>query len=178
MSESDIRGWFASVFKWLSDNGYTNILQDPSRVFNGDETLFYMHPKTKEVLAQKGSRNVYEIDKAPAKQNITVMLSFSASGFVVHRHIIFPVQRLKREILQGFPAAWGMGHSERGWMDTNNFKNYIEKVFHPCLVKQGTKFPFFFVDGHVSHKSIEVVDICQSLGIIFIALYPNTTHIT
>ena len=97
----------------------------------------------------------------------------------MHPHIIFPGQRLKREILQGFPAAWGIGHSVRGWMDTNNFKNYVEKVFHPCLVKQGTKFPvIFFVDGHVSHKSIEVADVCQSLGIILISLYPNTTHIT
>uniref|UniRef100_A0A182PX43 HTH CENPB-type domain-containing protein n=1 Tax=Anopheles epiroticus TaxID=199890 RepID=A0A182PX43_9DIPT len=179
VSESDIRGWFDTVFKWLSENNYSDILKDPSRVFIGDETSFYMNPKTKEVLAQKGSRNVYEIEKAPGKQNITVMLSFNACGNIVYPHVIFPGQRLKRDVLQGFPAAWGIGHSERGWMDAINFKDYIEKVFHPFLVNQGTTFPvILFVDGHVSHKSIEVADICKSLGIILIALYHNTIHIT
>ncbi|XP_035903113.1 uncharacterized protein LOC118507920 [Anopheles stephensi] len=179
VSECDIIGWFTSVYKWLNDNDLCDILKDPTRVFNGDETSFYMHPKTKEVLAQKGSRNVYEIEKAPAKQNITVMISFNACGFAVDPHVIFPGQRLKRDILQGFPSTWGVGHSERGWMDSKNYRLYIEKVFHPCLVKKGVTFPvILFVDGHISHKSIEVADVCQSLGIILIALYPNTTHIT
>ena len=57
--------------------------------------------------------------------------------------------------------------------------NTKEKVFHPCLVKQGVNFTvLLFVDDHVSHKSNEVTDVCQSLGIILLAYYPNTTHIT
>ena len=44
-------------------------------------------------------------------------------------------------------------------MDNSNFRDYIEKVFHPCLVKQGVKFQvLLFVDAHVSHKSIEVAE--------------------
>nr|XP_029727779.1 uncharacterized protein LOC115266060 [Aedes albopictus] len=64
-------------------------------------------------------------------------------------------------------------------MDLDNFRNYVEKIFYPYLVEKNVELPvIFFVDGHSSHKSVEVADLCQSLGIILISLYPNTTHIT
>uniref|UniRef100_A0A182RZX0 DDE-1 domain-containing protein n=1 Tax=Anopheles funestus TaxID=62324 RepID=A0A182RZX0_ANOFN len=145
VSESDIRSWLDSVNK---------------------ETSFYMHPRTKKVLAQK---NVYEIKKASTNQN-TVMISFS----MVHLDVILPEQKIRKEVIQGFPSA---GQSERSWMNTNNFRDYIEKVFHACLVKECTTFPIIlFVDGHVSHKSIEVADVCQAHGFFLIALYPYSTR--
>lgn len=179
VSEEDIRGWFATTRAWLATNGLLEVLEDPSRVFNGDETSFYLHPKTKEVIAETGSRNIYEVEQAPGKQNVTVMFSFSAAGSVVTPHVILPGKRIRKEIAQGFPADWGLGLSDRGWMDTMNFSQYIKQIFHPFLVRQKVTFPvIFFVDGHVSHKTVEVADLCRSLGIILISLYPNTTHIT
>ncbi|XP_055624073.1 uncharacterized protein LOC129767345 isoform X1 [Toxorhynchites rutilus septentrionalis] len=151
----------------------------PLKSLSRDETSFYFHPKTKEVIALTGSRNVYEVEQPPGKQNITVMFAFGASGVVVPPHVILPGQRIRKEVAQGFPANWGLGQSDRGWMDTHNFREYIVKIFHPFLVEQGVLFPvIFFVDGHASHKTLEVADVCQSLGIVLISLYPKTTHIT
>ncbi|XP_053691396.1 uncharacterized protein LOC128739919 [Sabethes cyaneus] len=179
VTEKDIRGWFQVVDNWLTANQMREILKDPTRVFNGDETSFYMHPKSKEVIARTGSRNVYEIEQAPGKQNITVVFTFGASGVVVNPHVILPGKRLRKEVAQSFPSQWGLGQSERGWMDTNNFREYIVKIFHPFLVGLGVQFPIIlFVDGHTSHKALEIADVCLSLGIVLISLYPNTTHIT
>ncbi|XP_065083813.1 uncharacterized protein LOC135705888 [Ochlerotatus camptorhynchus] len=179
VTEYDIRNWFTEVHKWLVHHGMDDVLIDPSRVFNGDETSFYLHPKTKEVIAQRGSRNVYEVEQACGKQNVTVMFSFSATGSVVNPLIILPGQRIRKEIAQGFPPEWGIGQSERGWMTTHNFSEYVKKIFHPFLLREGIKLPvIFFVDGHSSHVGVEVADLCQQLGIILIALYPNTTRIT
>ncbi|XP_062533950.1 uncharacterized protein LOC134202962 [Armigeres subalbatus] len=75
VSEKDIRNWFKEVYQWLDRHGISDILIDSSRVFNGDETSFYLHPKTKEVIAQRGSKNVYEVEQACSKQNVTVMFS-------------------------------------------------------------------------------------------------------
>ncbi|XP_055642685.1 uncharacterized protein LOC129779303 [Toxorhynchites rutilus septentrionalis] len=36
----------------------------------------------------------------------------------------------------------------------------------------------YFIDGHSSHTAVEVADLCLDLGIILLALYPNTTRIT
>nr|XP_029719805.1 uncharacterized protein LOC115262004 [Aedes albopictus] len=179
VTEKDIRGWFQMIEMWLTENHMREILNDPGRVFNGDETSFYLHPKTKEVIARTGSRNVYEVEQAAGKQNVTVMFSFRAAGVKVTPHVILPGKRLRKEVVQGFPPDYGIGQSDRGWMDTHNFREYINKTFHPFLVKQGVQFPvILFVDGHASHNSLEVADLCQSLGIVLISLYPNTTHIT
>ncbi|XP_065072715.1 uncharacterized protein LOC135697060 [Ochlerotatus camptorhynchus] len=82
VTENDIRGWFETVDNWLMKNELREVLEDPTRVFNGDETSFYLHPSTKEVIARTGSRNVYEIEQAAGKQNVTVMFTFGASGVV------------------------------------------------------------------------------------------------
>lgn len=179
VSEKDIRGWYDTTEYWLTENELREILDDPTRVFNGDETSFYLHPKTKEVIARIGSRNVYEVEQADGKKNITVMFAFGASGVIVTPHVILPGQRIRTEVAQSFPADWGLGLSENGWMDVRNFREFIRKIFYPFLVRAGVKFPvILFVDGHVSHKALEVADLCQSLGIVLICLYPNTTHIT
>lgn len=179
VSEPNIRKWFRDISSWFEAEGLESILSDPSRVYNGDETSFYLHPKTRAVLAEKGSRNVYEVERADGKQNITVMFSFSAAGEIIDPLVILPGQRIRKEIAQAFPPTWGLGQSERGWMTTHNFSEYIQKIFYPFLLKHGIQLPVvFFVDGHSSHVAIEVADLCQGLGIILIALYPNTTRIT
>jgi hypothetical protein len=57
-----------------------DILEDPSRIFNGDETSFSMCPKSGKVLAPKGYKNIYEVKKGNEKETITVLLVFSADG--------------------------------------------------------------------------------------------------
>lgn len=57
VSESDIRNWFDSVEKLLDDVNLKQILEDSSRIFNGDETGFQLSPKTGKVLSIKGLRS-------------------------------------------------------------------------------------------------------------------------
>lgn len=79
---SDIFGWFDKIENYLVENNYFSILSDPTRIFNGDETNFMLCPKTKHVLAAKGSKNIYEVHRGLAKSNLTVMFSFSAAGIM------------------------------------------------------------------------------------------------
>lgn len=109
ISETDIRSWFSNIEAYLKDKGYFEILSDPSRVFNGDETCFQLCPKADKVLACRGAQNVYEVDRGVAKQNLTVMFSFSADGKVTPPLIIYPYKRLPAEIYQGIPSHWGIG---------------------------------------------------------------------
>lgn len=67
VSEEDLRGWFGSTRTFLAKNHLLHIMNFPNRVWNGDETSFYLHPKSKEVIARTGSRNVYEVEQAPGK---------------------------------------------------------------------------------------------------------------
>lgn len=54
VGEKDIRGWFAQIKFYLKDKQFSDTLDDPTRIFNGDETNFMMCPKTRKVLAPKG----------------------------------------------------------------------------------------------------------------------------
>jgi len=68
------------VQEYIRKNDLEGIMDDPSRIFNGDETGFQICPSTGSVLAEKGAKNVYSIDEGSSTENITVMFSFSANG--------------------------------------------------------------------------------------------------
>jgi hypothetical protein len=164
------------VHAYLSEKQLTHILEDPIRVYNGDETCFWLCPKNKKVLAPKGTRNVYEIHHP--KNNITVMFTFSASGDVTPPMVIYAYKRLPSDILKSVPDEWGLGCSDNGWMKNQLFYEYIENVFHPYLKRKAIKFPvLLFVDGHCTHLTYEIGELCSKVQIILVALYPNSTRI-
>ncbi|XP_055645391.1 uncharacterized protein LOC129781915 [Toxorhynchites rutilus septentrionalis] len=113
VSEFDIRGWFTRVEKHIEDNGLGEILLEPNRMYNGDETSFFLHPKTKAMLATPGNRNIHEIEHASPHTNITVMFTFGADGSMVPPDVILPMQRIRQELLRSFPGDWGIGKSPK-----------------------------------------------------------------
>lgn len=178
VGKDDIIKWFCNIEEYLKREDYFEILSDPTRIFNGDETNFQLCPKTKAVLAPKGSRNVYEVDQGLAKQSITVMFTFSAAGVVTNPMIIYPYKRLPNEIQNSVPKDWGIGTSDNGWMIKEVFYEYVGHILYPHLKKLGVKFPIiYFVDGHSTHLTLQLSNLCKKLGIILIALYPNATRI-
>lgn len=178
VSENDIKKWFSSIEIYLKEENLFYILEHPDRIFNGDETAFIMCPKNKKVLAARGAKNVYEIDRGSAKANITVMFTFSASGEITPPMIIYPYTRLPTEILISVPKTWGIGLSPNGWMKSEIFYEYIANVFYPSVKNKGITFPIIlFLDGHSSHVTYKLSELCSKLEIILICLYPNSTRI-
>ncbi|XP_072375131.1 uncharacterized protein [Diabrotica undecimpunctata] len=179
ISENDIKNWFKTIETELENEGVKSILQDGNRIYNGDETNFLLCPKNKKVIACKGTKNVYEVDQATAKAALTVMFTFCANGGVTPPMIIFPYKRKPpKEILETVPEDWGVGYSENGWMKSALFYEYIANVFNPFLVKNKVEKPvILFVDGHKTHLTLQVNQLCNKLGIVLIALYPNATRL-
>lgn len=73
VTENSIRGWFNEIEQYFLQSG-TNIT-DPRRVFNGDESAFFLCPKGNSVLAKKGSKTVYNRVGADEKDCLTVMIT-------------------------------------------------------------------------------------------------------
>lgn len=143
LSEKQIRNWFKQVKEYLKENDLFNILSDPSRVYNGDETNFILCPKNTKVIALRGTKNVYEVDHAQSKSCVTVMFTFSADGVTTPPMIIYPLKRMRPEI-------------------------FTFNITFPVIL---------FLDGHKSHTTLQLTQLCQNLGIILIALYPNAKRI-
>lgn len=178
LSVSNLYAWFDNVESFLSDEGIMEILQDPHRIINGDETSFQLNPKSKNVFALRGSRNVYDVEKTFSKLNITVMFSFFASAETIPPTIIYPYKTIPKAVADSVPSKWGIAKSDSGWMTSDVFRDYIRNVLKPHLVAKQVKKPvMLIVDDHSSHINLETSELCRDLNIILIALYPNVTRI-
>lgn len=177
VSEDDLREWFETNKKYIEESGLLDVLNDPTRIFNTDESAFYLQPKAGKVLVRKGEKNVYS-SAGDEKENLTVFLTGNTAGTLAPPMIVFPYERLPTLIVNSVPQAWSIGRSETGWMCARTFFEYITNVFNPWLEKHGVPKPvLFFLDGHRSHMTLHLAEFCKENGIEIIALYPNSTHL-
>lgn len=177
VTSEKLENWFQEVEQFLEETNQKDILNHPKRIFNADESAFFLNPKGGKVLAKKGDKNVYNNINNDEKECLTVLITGSAAGIIAPPLVIFRYKRIPNEIAKSIPKDWGVGCSENGWMTCDTFYSYMTNVFYPWA-KENTEFPvIFFVDGHCSHLSYHLSEFCQNHGIILIALYPNATHL-
>ena len=177
-SNKDIRKWFSNIEEYLSEAGFSNILQDPTRIYNADETNFELCPKDNKVLAPREIRNADEVESALPKSNISVMFTFSGAGEETPPMVVYPYKRLPTDIVKSVPQDWGIGCTDNGWMKSEVFYDYIRNVLYPHLQKKGIIFPvILYLDGHSSHITYRVSQLCTELNILLISLYPNATRV-
>lgn len=175
VTEEKIRKWFEEVKLSLADK--TEVLSDPTRVFNMDESGFALAPKTGVILGPRG-KSVYDERTVSDKENLTVLFSVDAAGTFAPPLAIFKYERIPPSVANMVPKEWGLGKSKNGWMTSDCFYEYFTNVFMPFLKNKNIKFPVIvFVDGHRSHLTLHLSRFCRDNQIILIALQPNATHI-
>ncbi|KAJ8949933.1 hypothetical protein NQ314_008095 [Rhamnusium bicolor] len=89
-----------------------DVFKDPTRIFNADESGFSLCPKTGKVLGTKGWKNLYIIKSGKEKENITVLILFSASGKIGPPLVVFPYVRPPRALVENVPDNWVIGKSD------------------------------------------------------------------
>lgn len=112
--EQQIRQCFKEVLDTLKEVDATEVLDDPSRIFNLDETAFFLCPKSGKVLGIPQKRNVYEVNTSSDKENLTVLCTVSATGAVAPTLIVFPGQRMpaSTKLNPNVPSEWAISRSE------------------------------------------------------------------
>ncbi|XP_039302911.1 uncharacterized protein LOC120357158 [Solenopsis invicta] len=175
VTEQYIRNWFSEVQILLKDN--SDVLEDPQRVFNMDETAVYLAPKGGLVIAEKG-KPTYDVFTSSDKENITTLFTVNAAGEIAPPLTVFKYERLPQACLAKAPPGWGIGKSENGWMTYIAFYEYFANVFNKYLQDENIKTPVIvFLDGHISHMSYCLSSFCKQQQIILCCLPPNATHI-
>ncbi|XP_050502477.1 uncharacterized protein LOC126881871 [Diabrotica virgifera virgifera] len=179
VSKADIEKWFNEIENYLKEEGMIDILKYPNRIYNADETGFSLDPKSGIVLGPaKLEEDFYERKSNAEKEQITVMACFSADGITVPPMVIYPYKKIPKDIVNSAPPEWAVGRSDSGWMNSEVFYEYIGNHFLPYLKEKNIPQPvLFFVDGHRSHLTKQVSELCEASGIILVALFPNATHI-
>ena len=178
VTEEALRLWFKGLKDYLESIKCLDILEDPSRIVNGDETAFQLCPKTGKVLCPKKWKNIYEINVGNEKETITVLLFITAAGKTVIPMIVYPYVRIPEAISNSVPEEWSIGRSESGWMRSETFYEYMANDFNKWLNENNIKRPILcLVDGHKSHLTMHLSEFCSNNQIILYSLLPNSTHI-
>lgn len=177
VSEINIRRWFQEITEYFTDNDLLNVCNDPLRVFNCDETAFFLSPNNNRVLVKKGQKIVHNIINSDEKENITTLIMGNAAGELAPPMIVVNLKRVPKSLVSSMPPSWAIGRSDNGWMTGQTFFEYISNVFYPWLVQKGVKFPIIlYLDGHASHLTMPLSEFCTTKKIEIVALYPNATH--
>lgn len=144
LSKEYIKSWFSSLETFLQEKDAMDILADSSRIFNADESGFSLCPKTGKVLGPRGYKNLYEVKKGNEKDNITVLVTFSADGVLCPPCVVYPYVKPPRVIAESMPPEWILGKSETGWMKSEVFFEYIANGFNKWILTHKIKKPVLF----------------------------------
>ncbi|KAF2882689.1 hypothetical protein ILUMI_23491 [Ignelater luminosus] len=156
ITKESIQKWFATLHECLKQQGVEDILDDPTRILNGDETSFVFCPNTGKVIAPRGYKNVYQTQKRKEKA-ITVLMFFSASGEILPPCAVFPFVRPPKDVILSMPGDWFLEKSDSGWMKSDIFFDYIVKGLDNWLLQKNIEKPVLvFVDGHKKNCAVNV----------------------
>lgn len=111
-TESVLRRWFSEVSLHLNKLHLVNI--DTSRIFNCDETAFFLCPKAKQVIAKRGSRTVYKVTNNSDKESLTVLFTINAKEDLASSLVLYWYERMPKKIRENLPNGWMAGTTERG----------------------------------------------------------------
>lgn len=98
VTEETLRAWFDRVRTYFEQNDLLQVFEDPKRIFNCDETGFFLCPKDKQVLVKRGSKRVYNRVANDEKDCLTVLVNASADGNIAPPMVLFPYKRLPNNI--------------------------------------------------------------------------------
>lgn len=73
VTEEKLRGWFQEIEDYLRSKNLLDI--DRSRIFNCDESAFFLNPKGNKVITDKKSKGVYNLVGTNDKECLTVLIT-------------------------------------------------------------------------------------------------------
>ncbi|GAB0095060.1 hypothetical protein DMENIID0001_103910 [Sergentomyia squamirostris] len=163
VTQEDVEGWFSKVQTDLENCGLSDI--PASRVFNCDETSFFLCPHLDEVVGNE-------------QKTVTTLFIGSAAGAMLPPMLVLPYERIPWEVTQSIPADWSVGRTGSGSMKSDAFYEYVVNDFYPWLIENKIEFPvILYVDGHNSHLTLPLSDFCSNNQIEVVRIFPNATHV-
>lgn len=98
ITPAKIENWFRELRAFLSDEVQDpDLITDPSRLYNADESGFPLCPKSGKVLSMKGAKHVYNYTSSN-KSQMTVLACVSPVGHYIKPLIVYPGERFRTNV--------------------------------------------------------------------------------
>ena len=153
-----------------SDHGF-----DRAHVWNVDESgLTCVHTPGK-IIGKKGQRQIGKITSGERGKTVTAVCAYNAEGTFIPPLMIFPRVKMNERLIHDAPLGTIGAASKSGWIDSSLFLQWFEHFVK--RVKPSTDDPhLILLDGHVSHKSLPLIEAARSHGVTLLCFPPHTTH--
>lgn len=171
-SRECLDAYFDRLEEILQDTG---LCENPSLLFNMDETGFAFDSTPSKTVDVRGTKNVLSVCSG-SKSQITVLACVSATGQVLPPMIIWSKKTMAPDMATGELPGTIYGFSDNGWTNSHLFHKWFERIFLRYV--PATRPILLLVDGHSSHYCPDTLALAAENGIIIFALPPNTTHLT
>lgn len=148
----------------------------PDQIYNVDESgLSTVQSRTEKILATKGRKQVGSLTSAERGQHFTVVCCMNAMGNYIPPAMIFPRKNMKAELLDNTPPGCVGFPQESGWMTGQVFVLWLKHFIKFAKPSAEKKF-LLLLDGHSSHKHLEVLELAKENNIILFCFPPHCTH--
>ncbi|KAJ4427599.1 hypothetical protein ANN_25247 [Periplaneta americana] len=157
----------------------TNLMEKyeftPYKIYNCDETSVTTVQKHSKVISLKQNRQVGKLTSAERGRSVTVLFCMNAGGQYTPPFFIFPRQRMNERLLTGAPKD-SIGEAQsNGWMTSQLFLKWMQHFAH--YANPSVQNPVLLIlDGHISHKDLEVITYARNQNIHMLSTPPHTTH--
>jgi hypothetical protein len=169
-NEHNVNAFFDNLETVLSRRTYK-----AGDIFNMDETGVSTVHRPKNVIAQRGAKQVGRVTSGERGQNVTIAVAVNAAGMALPPFFIFPRVKFFPHFLRGAPNDSAGAANKSGWMTESTFIMFMEHFVRQtrCSVECPV---ILLVDNHCSHIAISVLDFAKANGITILSYPPHTTH--
>lgn len=134
----------------------------PENIFNVNE----LGLSTVKIFATKGHK---------LGQHLTVVCAMNTVSTFVPPAFIFPQKRFKKELMDNCPIGSIAFYQENEWMSSELILKWLQHFVHYMKISKENK-ALLLLDGHSSHKSLEVLEYTENNGIILFCFPTHCTH--
>jgi hypothetical protein len=148
----------------------------PENVWNYDETNLTDDPGSRKIITKRGCKYPERMINS-TKTATSLMFCGNAAGEVIPPYVVYKAESMWNTWTEHGPVGARYNRSKSGWFDSACFEDWFQSLLLPRIKRSSGKH-VVIGDNLSSHINPVVLDLCVENNISFVALPPNSTHLT
>ena len=116
-----------------------------------------------------------KITSAERSKLVTVLCATNATAGHLPPLLVFGRAKMVGSLMNGAPPGFVGTCTKSGWTDQEVFLQWFQHFLRSVKTQVEDKH-VLILDGHHSHKSLEVIDLARDHGVTIITLPPHASH--
>lgn len=112
------------MLAYLSKDGLTEILTDPTRLWTCHEAGFPLKQSANEVVCPSSGAaadDAYYERRHSGRSTVSLVSAVGANGGILRPFVCYPYNRMPGAIGETIPSGWNCANTDSGWMTSDTF---------------------------------------------------------